>query len=157
NPSTPSAKSRAASRSAAAPAPPLANAKVSKTARTSETDVAELLVVNELNVLRFHALAAGRAGRVTVRLHLAELEVESIEVQKAARKRPPLPQQDLDGLHSLERTDDTAQDPQHTGLLARRRHVRRRGRRILAAVAALSGDERHHLPLEAVDAPVNDR
>src|SRR6185295_18313492 len=154
-PSTPSAKSRASSRGAL-PAP---FAKANFVGNSGLIpDLAELVVIDELDLLGRLAFAAHRAHRIARALELAELHGQRVEVQLAPGQRLALAQQHLDGLGRLQRADHTAQHAQHAGFLARRRHVGRRRLRVEAAIAGtFERQERRHRPLEPVDAAVDQR
>ena len=75
---------------------------------------------------------ARRALGVAAQLEVAELRIlQRVEGHQATDKRLAEAEQQLDGLHRLQRTDDAGQHAEHAGFGARRRLVG--GRRDRAA------------------------
>src|SRR4029077_18646669 len=98
-----------------------------------ESSTAELDVVDVLSDARI--VAADRAVRAALDLHLVELRRERVEEQQPADERVADPGRKLDRLVRLQRADDARQHPQHAALGARRRELWRRRLREEAAVA----------------------
>src|SRR5215213_7638470 len=116
---------------------------------------AELLVVRELAKL---ARAARGAGRVSAHLHGAELRVERVHEQEAARQRRPDAKDQLDRFRRLQRADKTGQHAKHAALRATWHESWRRRLGVDTAVAwAVLGSEHRRLSVEAEDAPIDVR
>ena len=79
---------------------------------------------------------AHRALRILCELELTELELEGIEQDQAPDQRLAHPQNQLDGLHRLDRPDDPREHAEHAAFGARW-HQSRRGR--LGVEAAVAG------------------
>src|SRR5262245_39673880 len=98
----PSAKSRVSSRGAL-PAP-FAKANVVGGSLLIP-DLAELVVIDQLDLFRSLAVAADRALRISRPLELPELHRERVEMQLAPRQRLALAEQHLDRLGRLQRAN----------------------------------------------------
>src|SRR6266850_1772962 len=103
-------------------------------------------------------LATHGALGIAAELDLAERRVERVEQEITADERLARPEQQLQRLVGLERSDNAGQHAEDSGLRTRRRELRWRRCREEAAVArTLMRAEDRELSLEAIDAPVHDR
>src|SRR6266478_885213 len=109
---------------------------------------AEFVVIDQL--VYGAMFAAHRAVGIFAQLQLAKLHGQRVEQQQTSGKTVAAPEDQFDGLHGLNRTDDSRQHAQHAALGARRHQPRRRRLWIQAAVARAVGHaEDSHLALEA--------
>jgi hypothetical protein len=103
-------------------------------------------------------VAARGAPGITPQPELAELHAQRIEHQQPPHHRLTDAEQELDGLHRLERADDPRQHPKDPALRAGRHEPRRGGLREEAAVTRPAfRREDGELPVEAEDRAVDVR
>src|SRR5256886_2400320 len=117
-------------------------------------DAAERLVVDQPGDGRVGP--AHRAVRLFRSLELAELQLEGVEQDETPDQRLTHAQNQLDGLHRLNRPDDPGQHAEHTAFRAGRHEPRRRRLRVEAAVTgALCRVKHGGLAFEAEDRSVH--
>src|SRR6266404_2304578 len=115
---------------------------------------AEFVVIDQL--VYGAMFAAHRAVGIFAQLQLAKLHGQRVEQQQTSGKTIAAPEDQFDGLHGLNRTDDSRQHAQHAAFGARRHQPRRRRLWIQAAVARAVGHaENSHLALEAKNRAVD--
>src|SRR6266849_6191362 len=117
-------------------------------------DAAKLVVIDELVYQAIRA--AHRASFIFAQLQLAELQRHGVEQQQTAGERITFAENQLDGLHGLQRADNSRQYAKHAAFGATGHQARRRRLRIQASVArAIGHAEDGHLPFKAENRAVD--